>query len=202
MVQPYFKTIENKSTVNLSWYITLEDKLNTINSLITLVFNNMQIVFYDLFDRPDMLPLVAQWTYEEWWSNKPHKTVEMVVNAWKKRIVDSGIPLTLVGELDHKLVGMVSLVDIDVGMEHRTDLWPWVSAVYVLPEYRRQGVGGALLEAITSKVVTLGIRSVYLYTYDQTEFYKSYGWSILEKEQSGNQSVDILHKNLSLNIGI
>lgn len=161
----------------------------------------MQIVFHDLSDKPDMLPVVAQWAYDQWWSSDPQKTVEMVVESWKKRVADRGIPLTLVGERDRKPIGMVSLVECDVGMEHRMELSPWVSAVYVLPGYRRQGIGGLLLKAITTRVAAMGIPRVYLYTYDQTEFYKSHGWSLLDREKSGNGIVDILYKNLSFNNG-
>lgn len=158
----------------------------------------MNIAFYDLSDKPELLQVVAQWAYDQWWSSDPYKTVEMVAESWKKRIADKGIPLTIVGELDRKPIGMVSLVECDVGMEHRMELSPWVAAVYVVPSFRRKGVGGMLLKKITARAAAMSIPRVYLYTHDQSEFYKSHGWAILEREKSGTGIVDILYKNLSV----
>ena len=153
----------------------------------------MRIEFRNLYDKPEFLATVAAWAYNEWWSKKPNNTIEVVADAFRAHLSDKSIPLTLVAEFNTVPVGMISLVDHDIGMEHRTDLWPWVAAVYVVPQYRRCGIGLRLLEAILSEARKFKISKLYLYTVDQESFYISSGWEVLEKE-GGKKSYTLFYK--------
>jgi GNAT superfamily N-acetyltransferase len=53
---------------------------------------------------------------------------------------------------------------------------PWLSALYVVPKHRRQGIGALLVERVAAEALSLGYPRVYLYTLDQMPFYGRLGW--------------------------
>jgi predicted N-acetyltransferase YhbS len=67
-----------------------------------------------------------------------------------------------------------------VGTEEWPDLTPWLAAVYVMPEYRRRGVGAALIQAVVEKAA-LGVETLYLSTVGREEYYASLGWDVIHR---------------------
>ncbi|MBV8805563.1 MAG: GNAT family N-acetyltransferase, partial [Sinobacteraceae bacterium] len=61
------------------------------------------------------------------------------------------------------------------------DLSPWLAALYVIPDCRCRGVGGALVNATVSKARALGVRVLYLYTADREDFYAHLGWKVVDR---------------------
>jgi predicted N-acetyltransferase YhbS len=61
------------------------------------------------------------------------------------------------------------------------DLTPWLAGLYVAPEFRKRGVGAALVHAIEDAARQRGHRSVYLYTDDAEPFYARLGWTVQER---------------------
>ncbi|MFO7635869.1 MAG: GNAT family N-acetyltransferase [Clostridia bacterium] len=57
----------------------------------------------------------------------------------------------------------------------RTDLFPYVCALYVETKARGVGLGGRLLEHVRSEGATLGFEKLYLCT-GHTGYYEKYGW--------------------------
>ena len=96
-------------------------------------------------------------------------------------LVHDQIPLTLVASLDSRPVGTATLLAHDVGTEQWPDLTPWLAGVYVMPEYRRRGIGGALVNATVSKATALGVRVLYLSTIDREQFYVHLGWRVVDR---------------------
>ncbi len=74
------------------------------------------------------------------------------------------------------------------------DLTPWLAAVYVLPEFRRRGIGGQLVRAIEAAAIRLQLERLYLFTPDQEAFYARLGWSVLETVEYRHQSNVIMTK--------
>jgi N-acetylglutamate synthase-like GNAT family acetyltransferase len=66
-------------------------------------------------------------------------------------------------------------------MDIRLDLSPWLASVLVMRGYRRQGIGSALTERVVEEARVLGVHTLYLYTYDQEQFYSRRGWSVLDR---------------------
>ena len=91
-------------------------------------------------------------------------------------------------------VGTVSLVEYETDI--RTDLNPWVTAVYVHPGYRNRGVGSALMRHIETVAIDLGVEDLYLFTPDKQRMYATLGWKVIEKLAYHRMDVSIMAKDL------
>ena len=76
------------------------------------------------------------------------------------------------------------------------DLTPWLAGVYVLPIYRGQGIGTALIHHSENQAAQMGIPRLYLYTPSVERFYERLGWSTIERELYVGQAVAIMAKEL------
>ena len=75
-------------------------------------------------------------------------------------------------------------------------LTPWLASVYVVPEWRGQGMGSALVEAVTELAQTLNVPRLYLFTPGQEAFYVRLGWSILKQVEHHEQPGVVMVKEL------
>ena len=74
------------------------------------------------------------------------------------------------------IIGSYGLIVNDfVSMQ---DLWPWICALYVEPNYRGQALGSRLLAHGIKEAKALGFDDVYLCT-DHVGYYEKYGWIYL-----------------------
>jgi len=62
----------------------------------------------------------------------------------------------------------------------QSHLSPWASAGYVVPAWRRQGIGALLLSALLSEASRLGYKSVYCATGTSESLLLRQGWSLIE----------------------
>ena len=134
-----------------------------------------------LAERPDLLQIVAAWIYRQWWTTVEGASVNTLEDLLRGHLVHDEIPLTFVASLDRRPIGTATLIAHDVGTEQWPDLSPWLAALYVIPDYRRRGVGGALVSATMSKARALGARAVYLSTVYREDFYAHLGWQVVDR---------------------
>ncbi|HEX2905782.1 MAG TPA: GNAT family N-acetyltransferase [Phototrophicaceae bacterium] len=125
---------------------------------------------------PQFLPLIANWIHHEFWS--PDVPVQVLLALLQNHLAGPQIPLTLVAMADEQPVGTVSLIENDV--KEKPDLRPWLAALYVLPEYRQQGVGSQLVSAVCAAAQRLGERTLYLSAVEEVNFYARRGWQVIE----------------------
>jgi N-acetylglutamate synthase-like GNAT family acetyltransferase len=143
-----------------------------------------------LADRPEFLPVLAGWHHGEWGRLHPGDTVEKRAERMKTHLGKEQVPTTFVALAGGQPVGSASLVDYD--MEGREDLTPWLASVYIAPEYRRRGVGSALVERVVEEARILGIETLYLFTWDQEQLYARLGWSVLERTEYKGERIVIM----------
>ncbi len=132
--------------------------------------------------RPELIPIVATWIYNEWWTTVPGASVETLTARLQSHLVHDQIPLTLVASLGDRPVGTATLLGHDVGTDEWPELSPWLAAVYVVPEYRRRGVGGALVNAAVERATALRVGVLYLLTSAREGFYAHLGWQVRERK--------------------
>jgi predicted N-acetyltransferase YhbS len=87
------------------------------------------------------------------------------------------IPMTLVALLGPRPVGTATLLAHDIGTEQWPDLSPWMAAVYVVPECRREGIGTRLVNEVVVEAHGLGTEILYLLTTEREGLYARLGAS-------------------------
>lgn len=133
-----------------------------------------------LADHPEHIHTVAEWIYNQW-TDKSKKTLDEVIESFKKRCVKNKIPLTLVALADDKCVGTVTIYKND--LETRKDLEPWLGSLYVSPSHRKQGIGEALTERTIEISKELGFKKLYLRTEEKADYYSKRGWDFIFNAQ-------------------
>jgi GNAT superfamily N-acetyltransferase len=132
----------------------------------------MQIKF--LADYPHFAEPLAHYHYEEWKDILPWWTQAAALMELRDHTQRRTIPTTLVAVEADQLLGSASLAHEDPTEEDLpglASLTPWLASVFVTPERRGQGVGSALVEAVTALAQTLNVPRLYLFTAGQEAFY-------------------------------
>jgi predicted N-acetyltransferase YhbS len=139
----------------------------------------LQIAYLD--EHVDAIPLLAAWHHQTWLAVTPGLSVADRIAGFEQRARRGSIPTGFVALIESAVVGMACLVGFDLD-SHR-HLTPWLSTVLVAPAHRGKGVGSALARRATEEAATLGVSTLYLFTFDKQPFYARLGWSRLEDAQ-------------------
>ncbi|WP_299755844.1 GNAT family N-acetyltransferase [uncultured Pontibacter sp.] len=148
-----------------------------------------------LHEAPHHFDIVADWIYRQWWQ-KPGSTAEVVKAPLREHLQAQPLPITLIALDSEKPVGAVLLIESD-GVDALPDLKPWLAALYVLPEYRGQGVGKLLVQGLEQHAYQAGFQDLYLVATDRVSFYYELGWRVHTK-LVGETGITIMHKNLAI----
>lgn len=153
-----------------------------------------------LADTPEHSDTIARWIYEAF----PHEFVEQTFDGWRESFrprPNDGAPgatsgrVTLVALVDGAAIATASLDDED--LPSRPDLSPWLASVYVLPSFRRDGVGSALTRCIEREAVNRGNDTLFLHTTDREAFYKRRGWTLVERTRCWDRNVFVMSRQLA-----
>jgi GNAT superfamily N-acetyltransferase len=136
------------------------------------------IAIYHLYETQQLIPEVAHWIYKEFWFDKPGFSPQFFEGLLRNAAQLDSIPLSLLAFVNEVPVGTINLIENDD--EKRPHLRPWLAALYVKPEFRKQGVGSSLVNELLSNARRLGIQNLYLGTYNPN-FYKKLGATIHEQ---------------------
>jgi GNAT superfamily N-acetyltransferase len=72
----------------------------------------------------------------------------------------------------------------------------WLGNVYVLPDYRNQGIGSFVIQKAIDEAGRIGIRYIYLYTRDRENLYERLGWKIIEQVEYHGRMASIMRQEL------
>lgn len=149
-----------------------------------------------LHQKPQYIPVLAQWFHHQWGYLHPGRLMEDIIKELKYSAKpNKGLPSIIVLEIHGEAVGTASLIEHDMPeLEKSRAMTPWLASVYVTPEYRGQGVGEQLLDAMEEQAKNLGYQQIYLYTPDQKSWYEKYDWKLLEHIIYHKREVDIMSK--------
>ena len=105
------------------------------------------------------------------------------------------LPTTLIAVAGNTLLGSVSLIFDDLpGWEH---LNPWLASFYVLPGYRRAGIGAQLLKAAEETLQAHGLSAAYLFTESRAEYFAAHGWLTYAETSVVNLPATIMQRQLA-----
>ena len=151
-----------------------------------------------LADRPELLPTVAEWHWNEWGDVDPSGSLQSWAEGLASRTHRDRIPASYVAVADGEPVGSVVLVEHD--MPDRGDLAHltlWLAGLFVKPAYRHQGIGSALVRHAQSEALRFGVSRLYLYTSTASDVYKRLGWKTIGGTVYEGEDVAILVSDLS-----
>ncbi len=144
---------------------------------------------------PAYIPIVAEWLYNMWGWKIPGGSVSNAEKALMERPDHTGIPLSFVAIQNYEPIGVARLIKHD--MDTRKELSPWLASVFVVKQFRNNGVGKALCVNAISEANKIGFHILYLFTPDKEAFYKKQGWEIVEQKIYRNEDVSIMRINKS-----
>jgi GNAT superfamily N-acetyltransferase len=126
--------------------------------------------------------------------HNPDMTLESRAAQLGARIGKKSIPLTVVAFDQDKPIGSACLVEQDLDL--RPELAPWVASVFVHSDYRRRGVGSALMKRLEAEAAKMGIKKLYLFTPDRVDFYTTLDWKVFGREIHRSHEVTLMEKAL------
>ncbi|MCW0233875.1 MAG: GNAT family N-acetyltransferase [Ferrovibrio sp.] len=140
----------------------------------------MICTIHDLRDRPDLLDAVATAIWATFWQHKGSALSDLQA-GFRKHLVPGDLPFTLAAERDGVFCGTASLIACDE--PERSDLAPWLAALWVAPDRRKAGLGAALVAEIERRAAALGIARLYLSARPAVQgFYEKRGWQVIDTE--------------------
>lgn len=135
--------------------------------------------------------LHASWGELPPWSEKNTICTRLEASA-----TEALFPHTLVAVTDNGYLAATGSVKLFELPSH-PDKTHWIGEIFVLPEYRNQGLGSRLTKALTDYAVAHGVSQIYLYTPDQQALYKRLGWQEVCTDTANNELVSIMVRTSS-----
>jgi N-acetylglutamate synthase-like GNAT family acetyltransferase len=154
---------------------------------------SMEVVL--LKDIPELIPILAQWIYDEWRFYDASLTKDKVISGLKSRLKDNGIPFTLVALKNDIPIGMISLKDKgEPEFSELAENSPWLGTLHILDEERNKGIGQELLNIATTIASQLGHEKVFVYTSNAENigWYLKNGAQIIETRPFRGHTITIM----------
>jgi GNAT superfamily N-acetyltransferase len=140
----------------------------------------MPFTISDLRQRPEFFDIVADRIWQAWWKADGHP-LDYISGRLRGNMSATPIPLALVAHDGKSFLGTASVIASDLA--ERSQLTPWVAAVWVEPDARQRGVGGALVNRATQDCFALGVSRAYLCARPRrSAFYERLGWIPIERD--------------------
>jgi N-acetylglutamate synthase-like GNAT family acetyltransferase len=137
----------------------------------------MQFQIQSLADNLIHIPALAAWHQIQFGYLNPSATIEQRIEKLTVSAQKGKLPLTVVAICENQLLGSASLLPKTITHQH---LSPWLSSVYVAPEFRNRGIGSALTQHILREAANIGMDEIYLFTPNAESLYASLGWKTIE----------------------
>ncbi|UPY35475.1 GNAT family N-acetyltransferase [Sediminicoccus sp. KRV36] len=144
-------------------------------------------------ERPDLVPLVANWLWDAFWHPNGHP-LEEVREILRECTAEVGTPQSFVLMAGEVPCGTASFVAAD--LEIRNEIGPWLAGVYVVPEARGQGCAQRLIETVEDAARDAGHNALFLYTHDAQKLYAALGWYVIEETVDAHRPVSIMRRDL------
>lgn len=152
--------------------------------------------YFYLADHPELVPVLAGWFFDEWGRHNSNLTQEIIEENLKGRLNRDQVPLVLVQLLDGSPIASTSIKIQEI--ETHPQYMHWLGSVYVLPDYREQGIGSNLIRRTIEEAKRLGVEQLYLYTRNKQKFYSKLGWIPVETPIYHGRKVIIMRQTLSV----
>ena len=162
-----------------------------------VTYNNVKVQFHisPIPDDDIVMNTVATWSISQWGSDFLEDTIDTYVNLYRMSVTSTtGIPRVFIASnTANDPIATITFVAND-DLPDASEPGPWLAALFVLPEHRHQGIGGALVNTVVDHARSLGHTQLYLYTADQVKWYEDMGWLPLRKARLSNYFVTVMSR--------
>ncbi len=150
-----------------------------------------------LADRPECIAAIADMRWREWGHSPEPEDPAFWLETTSREAGRDRLPVTFVAvESSGDAIGTVGLDEFD--LEERRDRSPWITGTIVRSDYRRAGVGRALMECVETWAAEQDIAEVWVGTGAADSFYRRCGWQPIETYTTTvGQRMTVLHKRLT-----
>lgn len=139
----------------------------------------MPLTISDLRDRPEFFDQVADRIWRAWWQPRGHP-LERITTGLRAMQTPDPIPFAIVAHDGREYLG--STLGIESDLDERPQYGPWVAAVWVEPQHRRNQVGRSLVGHAAQACFKLGVPRIYLCAAAaRRNFYTRQGWTPIEE---------------------
>ncbi len=153
---------------------------------------------YPLSEKKSLYPILAYWSYNNWYLTR-NVSFKIVLHEYRRRAEPDSLPCSFIAFWGELPVGMISIKDTD--MISRRELSPWLSALYVSPEYRERGIGTELIKTVQNFSSYKGFKRIFLfidirYLEKLEKYYAERGWIFLDEDldSDGNITKILFHE--------
>lgn len=153
----------------------------------------MQTQIVTLAERPDLIPHVALWQWQEWGRARGRRLAS-VEHDIKPLAVKGGAEEGFVLLVNRAPAGTACLTLED--LDTRPDLSPWLASVYVEPAHRGRGYAGALVRAVEAAAIERGHTILWLFTWNTAPLYARLGWQAVGSEFHHGDEVTLMRRDL------
>lgn len=132
---------------------------------------------------PAFADTIADRGWHAWWteSGVPFEDYRAHLNPMLEK---DGIPSALVAHDKDRYIGSVLIIEND--LEERPNYAPWIAALWVEPEFRRNGVAAQLIVRGREHAAEVGYDTCYLCaTADKRPYYLKQGFTLVEEDVAG-----------------
>lgn len=153
------------------------------------------VQFLKLADRPDAIPQVAAWYFEEWGYLNPAATADRIADKLAASLNRDSIPLVVLAVDGDAVVGAAELkyreMTIYPEKEH------WLGGVFVAPKHRGRGVAARMIDSVVDTARTLGVKLLHLQT-PQLDggLYLKLGWRRIEQVHYNGLDVLVMEREI------
>ncbi|NKB69887.1 MAG: GNAT family N-acetyltransferase [Candidatus Latescibacteria bacterium] len=154
------------------------------------------MVVESLADQPQWCAAIAQWQFAQWGRLTGFPSQEEYAEFLRQSCKVTELPRVLVARADGQLLGSVNIVAGDMSI--RAELKPWLGQLFVAPDCRGVGVGGALVKAAVEWTCQQGFHRLYLYTSGTLPcYYNGLGFAVLERVEYLGGARTVMVRDLS-----
>jgi GNAT superfamily N-acetyltransferase len=155
----------------------------------------MPIIILPIAMRSEFIPTVAAWYKKYWGPRFPDRTQK----DWERTIIcnENQLPFTIIAiDTDTNTpVGTATLKLRGMG-DYKANL-PWLSSLYVIPEYRGKKIATKLIQQIEI-IAKSKFPEIYLYTKTDGLIYKKLDWIEIETVLIQDTSFRVMKKSLQV----
>ncbi len=139
---------------------------------------------------PQVLDDIAQWHFNEWQALYPQESLQDFRDDLATTMSGDILPSTWLLLVDDQVVATASLLRHD--LSSYPQLSPWLANVFVLPQWRGQGLAKRLIRQVMANAWQAGLHKLYLFTEDQTGLYQSLGWRLWREDVHQGKVISLM----------